>query len=1406
MCKVKLLRALVDQRLSAAVEEIFAVLERTIGEYEEELSRTKGENVRQRQLLDALSKPRLDSNATGLQDAAADTSKLAVTRVIVKSEEAEDDDDDDYDEEEAAAEWPHPDERQREDETAGGHLAPLANTESDEQDEPDGVKKSFKCPQCHKTFSQRKKLTRHGRCHAGEKPIGLSFRGERFSQGHAGDKPFSCSVCGMTFRFHSTFVNHTRTHTGEKPFACQACGAAFGVHSSLLRHMRSHAGERPFACAFCQKKFSRKVNLLRHTRIHTGEKPFPCAACHMTFGSRSKLANHARTHTGERPFACSACGKTFGQKTHLRIHAVTHTGEKAFSCSVCAQAFSLKSSLVTHTRTHTGEKPFGCQLCRQRFAYKYQLNKHACGAGETTRFDIYVFFSENVSPQTEQAKGFSPVCVRMCGATWAFCENLWPQTEQAKGFSPASLHTEQEKIFSPVCVRTCAVKLLFLEKRLGQSEHEKGFSLVCVFMCWMSVELTPKLRRHTEQEKGFSPRLVQKEQGKGFSPVCVLTCCVKAGREAKLALHTEQEKGFSPVCVLACVLKVNLWPQSEQPKGFSPVWLRTRLVKCVASSKLLRQCEHSSEAFVALGTLEVFAVCVDCRAGGSVLCLASSRFLQFIFLVFTLHDDIRHGYFVGLLRTPHLFHFRCLLLVCHVGGLQLILRLHPGAPLLLPRGNVLLMAICWTEDKKFRYCLAEKQTKENQPGALESTCGLQKASSSCRCRKFSSLVRQSSSSYSLMVLSNAAKISSMAALSRWLTKAPVTRITQNVSLLRVRPHVPQHGRMEAEGGAADGTRKGLVARVDGGVLLQSGLAGEALAADAAREGLVAGVRAHVTQPRRLRAEAEAAGDAREGLLARVRPGVRGQIHPAAGEVFLARRVSRHGRFAFGFALAGVLDEILAASERFFAEGAAEGVGSRLLLLLLVFELDDDADVLLTDVRFLLFLLQLLRACNLRFLLFHFNAAWPELRLFLMRELQLTDLVSPLAANKEQRTLATHAKQAHTRAVSAKSLLACLVVVINRVKMCKVKMLRALVNQRLNAAVEEIFVVLERTITEYEVELSRTKEENLRQRQLLDALMDSSTADASQDDVAPEQEQQEQQEWISRGEEEEQEQEQEASHAKERQAWRPQRDEPEEEAQSSKPPPAAPTKSEAQDRARWARLADRKAGGGPSSAPRGYPADRVRFDAKHFKCSLCDSAFFKMSDLQRHMMIHSGEKPFSCTVCPKRFIRKAHLVYHMRTHTGEKPFTCSFCGKRFSLKGNLMRHTRKHTGEKPFKCGECNAGFSVRPALIQHMRTHTGEKPFKCSYCGEGFAQRGHLIGHTRVHTGEKPFACDLCGKKFSVKGTLNVHARTHAGEKPFACQSCEGTFSHKHQLDKHVCAAGEGSSARVDLGAETPPS
>ncbi|XP_049891285.1 uncharacterized protein LOC126384325 isoform X6 [Epinephelus moara] len=57
MSKVQMLRAFVNQRLTAAAEEIFELFETTIAEYEEKLEFSSKENHRQRKLLDAVYNP-----------------------------------------------------------------------------------------------------------------------------------------------------------------------------------------------------------------------------------------------------------------------------------------------------------------------------------------------------------------------------------------------------------------------------------------------------------------------------------------------------------------------------------------------------------------------------------------------------------------------------------------------------------------------------------------------------------------------------------------------------------------------------------------------------------------------------------------------------------------------------------------------------------------------------------------------------------------------------------------------------------------------------------------------------------------------------------------------------------------------------------------------------------------------------------------------------------------------------------------------------------------------------------------------------------------------------------------------------------------------------------------------------
>ncbi|KAF7648246.1 hypothetical protein LDENG_00159900 [Lucifuga dentata] len=118
--------------------------------------------------------------------------------------------------------------------------------------------------------------------------------------------------------------------------------------------------------------------------------------------------------------------------------------------------------------------------------------------------------------------------------------------------------------------------------------------------------------------------------------------------------------------------------------------------------------------------------------------------------------------------------------------------------------------------------------------------------------------------------------------------------------------------------------------------------------------------------------------------------------------------------------------------------------------------------------------------------------------------------------------------------------------------------------------------------------------------------------------------------------------------------------------------------------------------------------------------------------------------------------------------------------------DLEQHGSTNTGEKLYTCRICGKSFHVNKQLKLHSRIHTREKAYRCMYCGKGFAFNSSLTRHLRVHTGEKPYECLLCGKRFNVSTTLKVHYRSHTGEKPYKCNSCEKAFTTCSNLKKHM--------------------
>ncbi|XP_054645763.1 zinc finger protein OZF-like [Dunckerocampus dactyliophorus] len=401
MCKIQMLRALLKQRLNAVVEEIFGLFERTIAEYEEELSRTKG-------LLCAAGKPRDTAHKADIQQVSLQNQKE------VPCEQQE------WSSRLGQEEPESPHIKEEDDEVWTGHDAvQLQGLEEASITKFTytgiSVKSEDEAPssQLHRSQRERNRgagpLTQHMTTGDDEEHCG----GPRANRNLA---PLCHSYPDMdNMMSHSSAMDHSgedkeplennkdskgdmRPHSDNKQFDCSECGKTFGWKQCLNRHMSIHTGEKPFACAFCTKTFSLKSHMKRHMRVHTGENPFSCSYCDKKFRDKYEMIVHVRTHTGEKPFPCSVCSKSFSRKREMMTHMRSHMEEEQFPCSLCPKRFTRKRYVEIHMRTHTGEKPFGCNVCDKRFTYKYQVDKHKC----VTSMD-----AEGTSVLCEESETFS---------------------------------------------------------------------------------------------------------------------------------------------------------------------------------------------------------------------------------------------------------------------------------------------------------------------------------------------------------------------------------------------------------------------------------------------------------------------------------------------------------------------------------------------------------------------------------------------------------------------------------------------------------------------------------------------------------------------------------------------------------------------------------------------------------------------------------------------------------------------------------------------------------------------------------------------------------------------------------------------------------------------------------------
>ncbi|XP_068179776.1 zinc finger protein 26-like [Antennarius striatus] len=255
------LKDYLTDRLTAAAEEIFEVVKKTMAEYKEEISRSKDLEISRLRIQLRLLKSdtRFDTCFGGgppQQEIHHHHPPPPVQRIHHPPFPAADAPDSEHCKEDGCStmeqEHPEPSEVKKEQQKSHFWMDP----DESQLDSLDSDIKDFISP----ASSQRDNL---------QDPI-MVFHHSNTGEENK-DRPYCCSVCEKRFGNCSHLAAHIRTHTGERPYRCEICKKFFITTSALNRHQTIHTEGKQYVCNVCGKSFKWMDSLRRHVIcVHKG--------------------------------------------------------------------------------------------------------------------------------------------------------------------------------------------------------------------------------------------------------------------------------------------------------------------------------------------------------------------------------------------------------------------------------------------------------------------------------------------------------------------------------------------------------------------------------------------------------------------------------------------------------------------------------------------------------------------------------------------------------------------------------------------------------------------------------------------------------------------------------------------------------------------------------------------------------------------------------------------------------------------------------------------------------------------------------------------------------------------------------------------------------------------------------